>query len=276
MAYIFVGGSQRTGTSIMQQTLCQLPGANPYVYESTYLRLQLEAFAQARHNFSRNHEVYFGSLDGLIQFHSGVVRAFLLHTAQRLGNCEHLILKEPHLTLFWPELFELVPESMFLMMIRDPRDVIASMVEVGRRQKEIGQEYLFADRDIPAMCDHFLSFYSPAFSVTDERFRKRLAIVHYEEMVTDPVQLLKEITVFTGLPFDAIDAGAKPAHGHVEPVSTASSQMYSPWVTEVSGQKLSPKRVGNYAKVLTPDEIAIVEERCADMFEWFGYSRKAA
>ncbi|MEZ6062822.1 MAG: sulfotransferase [Planctomycetaceae bacterium] len=135
MAYIFIGGSQRTGTSIMQQLLCQLPSTNPYVYEASYLRQLLECYCQARDNFSGNHASYFGDLQGLRSFNQGVVHAFLSYAQSRLGNCEHLLLKEPHLTLFWPDLFELVPEAIFIIMIRDPRDAIASMVEVGRKQR---------------------------------------------------------------------------------------------------------------------------------------------
>lgn len=276
MAYLFIGGSQRTGTSIMQQMLCQLPEANPYIYEASYLRLLLQAYSEARHNFTNNHASYFGDLQGLVGFNSGVVHAFLEYTSNRLGNCQHLLLKEPHLTLFWPELYELVPESIFLMMIRDPRDAIASMVEVGMRQKTLGQNYLFAERDIPRLCEHFMSFYTPAFGVEDENFRYRLAVVHYENLVTDPVQTLRQVAGFTGLPFDTIDVSAQPDPGHVQSASTKSSELYSPWVTEVSGKKLSAKRVGNFTQVLTPEEVAVVEEQCADFFEWFGYARKAA
>lgn len=276
MAYIFVGGSQRTGTSIMQQTLCQLPGANPYVYEASYLRLLVNVYAEASHGFVTNHSSYFGDRNGLKMFNAGVVNAFLQNTALKLGNCQHLILKEPHLTMLWPELYELVPDAYFMMMVRDPRDAIASMVQVGQRQKDLGQNYFFANRNIPQLCDHFLSFYTPSFSVEEEGFRKRLAIIHYEELATDPAQLMKEVAEFTGLPFDRIRTDEQPDHGHVESEHTTTDQNFSAWVTEVSGQKLSRSRVGNFASVLTAEEVAVVEDRCADFFDWFGYSKRMA
>jgi hypothetical protein len=276
MTYIFVGGSQRTGTSIAQQILCQHPDANPYVFESSFLRQLVCCYSEARNNFNQNHVSYFGDLQGLRNFNSGVVHAFLEQVKTRLGNHSHLILKEPHLTLVWPYLFELVPEAQFLMIVRDPRDAIASMVQVGERQKSAGQQYEFVNRDIPRLCRHFLSFYEPAFDVKDEQFRQQLAVVHYEELVNDPQQMLREIATFTGISFDRIDTNETPDTGHVQQETTTTSALYSPWVTEVSGRKLSKARVGNYLTVLTTAEIAQIEEHCADFFAWFGYQRCAA
>ncbi|MEZ6123416.1 MAG: sulfotransferase [Planctomycetaceae bacterium] len=276
MAYLFVGGSQRTGTSLAQQLLCQLPNANPYLYEASYLRQLVSCYSETRNNFNRNHASYFGTVQSLRNFSSGVVRAFLENASGRLGSPEHLILKEPHLTLYWPWLFELIPEAMFLMMVRDPRDAIASMVQVGERQREIGQNYLFVNRDILQLSRHFLSFYEPAFAVSDDEFRNQLAVVHYEKLVTDPVQTLSDIAGFTGLSFDQIDPFGELDNGLVSVDANANSRMYAPWVTDVSGKKVSRQRIGNYAQVLTAAEVVIIERECADFLEWFGYDRRAA
>ena len=77
MAYIFVGGSQRSGTSITQQMLCQLPTANPYLYEASFLRQLVSCYSDARNNFNNNHSSYFESVQNLRGFCTGVVQAFL-------------------------------------------------------------------------------------------------------------------------------------------------------------------------------------------------------
>ena len=58
MTYIFVGGSQRTGTSIAQQMLCQLPEANPYLYEASFLSDMVRCYADARTKFDKNEACY--------------------------------------------------------------------------------------------------------------------------------------------------------------------------------------------------------------------------
>ena len=276
MSLILVGGSQRSGTSMTQQLLCQLPQANPYLYEASYLRMLVSCYADAVSSFNANHSSYFGDIQQLRSFQGGVVRAFLENTSRIHDNCEHLILKEPHLTMLWPQLYELIPDAWFLMMIRDPRDVIASMVQVGLRQKEVGQETMFARRDMLELCEQFVAFYRPAFEVSDDGFRDRLAVIHYENVVNDPRTALEHVTGFTGIRFDQIDPSAEPDHGLVESGVISASKHFSPWSTEVYGQKATPSRVGRYREVLTAEETRLVEEYCADFFEWFGYSRSAA
>ncbi|APZ93679.1 sulfotransferase family protein [Fuerstiella marisgermanici] len=276
MTYIFVGGSQRSGTSIAQQMLCQLPAANPYLHEASFLRSLVQCYVDARTNYDRNEHCYFDSVQELRNFQSGVVHAFLEGLTQRLSKPLHLILKEPHLTILWPFLFELVPEAKFLLMVRDPRDVIASMITVGEKLKRLGQQYLFVDRDIPSLCAHFLSFYQPAFAVKSSEFRRQLGVVHYEELVTDPQQTLVDITKFTGVGFDQIDLDAPLRPGMVKTEEFKKSNFFSPWTTELSGLNPSKTRIGNHVNVLTPVETALVEYHCADFFEWFGYRRSAA
>lgn len=276
MSLIVVGGSQRSGTSATQQLLCQLPEANPYLYEASFLRMQVACYADAKASFSNNHASYFGDRLQLRNFQAGVVHAFLDHTVRILGGCEHLILKEPHLTKYWPELYELMPDAWFLMMVRDPRDVIASMIQVGERQKQLGQHYLFTDRNILRLCEHFVGFYRPAFEVSDEGFRSRMAVVHYESVVNDPHTTLEQIGAFTGISFAAVDPCAIPNRSLMNQDVISASQHFRPWATEVNGRQVTPSRVGRYQEVLTPEEICEVEEHCADFFDWFGYSPHAA
>ncbi len=275
MAIILIGGSQRSGTSMMQRLLCQHPDANAYLYEATFLRMQVSCYASALSGFATSHQAYFGTIQGLRDFQAGVVTAFLEQTALR-HQCRHLVLKEPHLTMLWPHLFDLVPDVWFLLMMRDPRDVIASMIEVGRRQKELGQSSLFTRRDIRELCAHFVAFYRPAFEVEDARFRDRLAVVHYENVVRDPRQALDHVTGFTGISFDEVDPNARPDAGLVDPDVVSSSPVFRPWTTDVYGETVSDSRVGRYTTVLTADEARQVEEYCSDFFDWFGYSRQAA
>ena len=101
-------------------------------------------------------------------------------------------------------------------------------------------------------------------------------MVHYEELVVDPRQTLRDIAKFTKISFDRIDPRQTPDPGHVRQETTTTDPLYSPWVTDVSGQKLSKGRVGNHRNVLTRTEVHQVEEHCGDFFDWFGYRRQAA
>jgi len=278
MAWIFVGGSQRSGTSLLQQLLCKPPFTNPYIYECAYLSQLVSVYDGVRSSFSRNHQCYFNGEDGFRSFHALLVRAFLEHARQHLRADSHLVLKEPHLTCLWPSLYELVPESVFLMIVRDPRDIVASMVTVGEKQKMLGQSYFFAERNIPVLCQHLLSFYEPALSVTDAGFRERLSIVLYEQLVSQPETTLQQISEVTGIDF--LSRGRHAVQGTMNSVVDEDwnrrSKLYSPWVTELSGKAVSESKVGSFRTILTESEIQQVEEQCSAFFEWFGYERHAA
>lgn len=276
MAYVFVGGSQRSGTSIMQQLLCQLPDANPYLYEASFLRQLVSTYSQGRNGFDRNHDSYFASVQSLRDFMSGVVHAFLEQVQRHLGGVPHLVLKEPHLTMYWPFLFELVPEAHFLLMVRDPRDVVASMVRVGEKQRQNGEESVFTERDIPALCQHLQEFYRLTLGFENAEFRSRLGIILYEDLVADPKATLLQIAQFTGLPFDSLDPSADPTRTLVQQERIQADKAYSPWATDVSGKKLAAGRVGNHRTVLTEPEIDQVEHHCADFLNMFGYRAHAA
>lgn len=274
--FLFVGGSQRSGTSITQQLLCQLPDANPYLYESSFLRELVQCYANARDNFGLSHASYFEGIQNLRDFCSGVVRAFLQQTETRLGNPGTLILKEPHLTQFWPYLFELVPEAVFLLVVRDPRDVVASMIRVGQKQEQSGQPAFFSNRDMPALCRHFLSFYQPCLEFRSAEFRKRLGIVLYEDLVQDTRSALRDISLFTETDFEQIDIEAPLDTGLVRQADTAASAHFAPWMTALSGQNVSRKSVGGFHETLSDSEVATVETLCGDFFDAFGYQRSAA
>lgn len=278
MAWIFVGGSQRSGTSLLQQLLCQPPLTNPYIYECAYLYQLASVYDGVRASFSRNHQCYFSNADEFIQFHSLLVRAFLEHTKTHLQADSHLVLKEPHLTRLWPSLYELIPDAIFLMIVRDPRDIVASMVTVGEKQKMLGQAYFFTERNIPQLCQHLLSFYEPALSVTDAGFRERLSIVLYEQLVSQPETTLQQISGVTGIDF--LSGGRHAVQGSTNSIVDEDwnrrSKLYFPWVTELSGKAVSESKVGSFRTVLTESEIQQVEEHCSAFFEWFGYERHAA
>ena len=277
MTYVFVGGSQRSGTSIMQQLLCQSPLANPYVYEASYVRLLVNVHRTSRDSWSKNFESYFGDRQGLYQFNSLIVRAFLEHARQHLNQCTHLVLKEPHLTMVWPDLFELVPDARFLLMIRDPRDIVASLIEVNQRHQASQQLPADGDgRDIADLCRQVIAFYAPALNCQDPGFKRQLGVVIYENLVTNPQQTLADISAFTGIDFTDVDTTATPKSGHVDTKQLQSEQTYAPWLTSLSGKPVSETRIGNHRRILQPAEIAEVEEHCAALMASFGYQSTTA
>jgi hypothetical protein len=64
------------------------------------------------------------------------IRNFVLDAARysnpRLGAADYLVVKEPNGSIGAPLLMEALPESRMILLIRDPRDVVASVLDAAR------------------------------------------------------------------------------------------------------------------------------------------------
>ena len=66
------------------------------------------------------------------------IRSFLLNQAAArypdvIGRDGYLVVKEPNGSLGAPLLMEALPQSRMVLLIRDPRDMVASMIEAQSR-----------------------------------------------------------------------------------------------------------------------------------------------
>src|SRR3546814_1868167 len=72
-------------------------------------------------------------------------------------------LKSPELSTYFPHAADLFPEARFVISVRDPKDTIASMIEVGERHRRSGVNSFLAaaGRNIDALSKSYRQFYLP-------------------------------------------------------------------------------------------------------------------
>lgn len=270
---LFVGGAQRSGTTLLQRLLCQDPRANPMLGEAKYLRNLLAAYRQACLNFEAETCFYFPDRDALRLFHVGIVEQLLARTRSLYPGTGALVLKEPHLTLYFPELAELLARARFLLIVRDPRDAVASMIRVGERLAAGGADdvfvRLFAGRDMAALGRHYLSFYMPALSAA--ALAGRLLLLRYEDLVADPGAVVARAAAFAGLDAHAIDPARRDEGEALE--ARRQSPYKRAWLTDLDAAPVSAERIGAYRGVLSEQEARALGTACAAFMERFGYRR---
>jgi len=171
MKTIFVGGSQRSGTSMLLRLLCTHPTCNRPAKESSYLRTLLQAYRHGRNDFDNDTQAYFHSFESFKQFNQTIVNTIVENLAELNPKTpdvevDTVVTKEPHMTMFFPELHELLPAAHFVLIVRDPRDIIASMVDVGERMKRQGTAHFFQNRDMKQLSNLVKSFYAPSLICT--------------------------------------------------------------------------------------------------------------
>ena len=273
MTHYFVGGAQRTGTTLLQSVLCSAPETNPLIREAKYFRLLVQAYWHGRARLRAETADYFEDLEELQSFHMDVVHELLRHLHERF-NVEHLVLKDPDQTRLFPEICELIPEAKCLCLVRDPRDTIASLINVGKRFAEGGIDNapltaLLRGRNIKSLCAHYLSYYRRLLRKRAALEPAHLLFVRYEDLVGETGATLDKIAAFTELDLASFDPGQPRALGAYGKM--ADDPYNRCWLSDTQGQAFTTARVGAYSATLSGEEATAIKAVCKPLMDAFNY-----
>jgi len=131
MVWIF--GSGRSGSTWLRSMMGEMSGVR--IWEEPMVgRLFGEFYARAPKENLRSPDFVMG--DPIRKGWIESVRNFVLDGARysnpRLGAEEYLVIKEPNGSVGAPLLMEALPESRMILLVRDPRDVVASVLDAAR------------------------------------------------------------------------------------------------------------------------------------------------
>jgi hypothetical protein len=128
MVWIF--GSGRSGSTWLRSMMGELEDAG--VWEEPMVgRLFGEFYSRAPKDNLRSADFVMGDpiRRGWIRSIRNFVLDGALYSNPRLGFGEYLIIKEPNGSVGAPLLMEALPESRMILLVRDPRDVVASVLD---------------------------------------------------------------------------------------------------------------------------------------------------
>lgn len=267
---LFVGGINRSGTTLLQSVLCADSTTNPLLHEASYLRNVLDAYDVGKIKFEEHGRYYFDSVDDLREFTAEWARAFIARVRRRYPQAATVVLKYPPLTPRFPALAELLPEARFVVVVRDPRDVAASLVAVGERLRAGGDpEGQTLPRDMTRLGSLYMQCYAPIFSCPDPEFRARLTVVRYEDLVTKPDEVVRQLRAATGLALDQFQPAGNWQNNRIDLGDLRASR--NAWVSDLWGRPVSDGRVGQFRNLLSAAEIATIEQICRPAMESFQY-----
>lgn len=193
---VFIGGAPRSGTTLVQNILDSHPNicGGP---EFIFLREIIDLRRKIHQNIKQEILADICSYQEADQKIGSLIENFFLPLANK-NNCSLYSEKTPENILVFSELIELFPASSFIYVVRDPRAVVSSLLQVGKRAQAQGIRGIKYIRNLKTAITHTQECLEQGFFSVRKTPEKILIIV-YENLVTEPENETKKICKFLGI-----------------------------------------------------------------------------
>jgi hypothetical protein len=210
------------------------------------------------------------------------IRSFVIDGANarapKISRRAYMVIQEPNGSIGAPWLLEAIPESRMIFLVRDPRDVVASLLDAYRQggwlhaeqhllnpygphqQKWLGS---LAETDAGAFIDYAANRYLRDISAVKQAYDHHAGpkvLVRYEDLRADPLGTMKRISSELGISIVEDELGRaveKHAWHNIPEEMKGEGKM---WRRGVSG---------GWREDLSSEQAALVESITAPLLEGF-------
>ena len=272
---IWIFGTGRSGSTWLMNMMANMPHTSSW-NEPMVGRLFGEFYhnAQVGQRNARGFILGEPAREGWIPLMREFVLGSIGYRFPRFGPKNFLIIKEPNASVGAPIIMEALPESRMILLIRDPRDVVASMVDAMRKGSWLyerkargrqGKDSLSdtnPDAAVKRRAQIYLRDVSNARSAFDAH-KGHKALVRYEDLRALTVDTLRHI--YSALEIPLIESDLEET---VEKYRWESI----PEKEKGRGKKFRKATPGGWHEDLTPAQAKIVEQITAPVLKEFYYA----
>ncbi len=195
---IFLGGSPRSGTTLVQNILDSHPdvlGGPEFLHLPDILALR----KKMQISVDKEWITLFCDQAAVDRHIKTLIEQFLLPFADRQG-AKYLSEKTPENVLVFPELAAMFPESKLVFVVRDPRATVASMLQVAKRARAKGEQPAHFTRSAAASVQYVKQCLRAGFQAA-EQFPDNVYTLVYESLVQEPETQTRALAEFLGCGF---------------------------------------------------------------------------
>ncbi len=208
MRMIFVGGCERSGTSLVQKVLAchsRIAGGPELVFTGRIAELYRQMSASYPPEYAARIEAFYDREELAEAFRSFFARLFRRVLEHKPG-ARYLSEKTPSNIFAAAQLLEIFPDSRFIHVIRDGRDVLASHRDVKQRFENSGRaSWNRAGFRTHRICARWNRAAAIHFELTDQpRLAGRYLAIRYENLVRNPSTTLEAVFDFLELEVEAL------------------------------------------------------------------------
>lgn len=234
---IFVSGLSRSGTTLVQGLVTNSPQTIGMTAECSYFRSLLDSYRQSKHpGFFKHLEDYFQDFEQFYIFHQNIVQKYVNHVRD-LHPTGYQVHKEPRLLRVWPELHDFWPQAFYIIVYRDPRDILASQYK--RAQWD----------DFGMQASQWLSEQMMNLQIAMSGPQENIW-VRYEDLVTEPEKTLGILEEQLGIEI---------------PLDKWEVKRQDDSVSPLDGKLPEPSSIGKWKEVLSKE----VSDNLLEYRDWF-------
>lgn len=257
MRYLFIGGAGRSGTSMVQDLVCKHPkinGGPEFNFSKSILTLQRGMRSSFYLNRNQSYYTEQSLDDAFREFYDSFFESYRSEAGAYISE------KTPDNIDVIEDLLRLYPDSKFVYVYRDGRDVVLSNRKVATRAAgKIDPSHFKLSR----LSHRWKAVVDIRRSIS-ESYESRVFDLRYEDLVSEPEKQMRSLQEFLELdsPFD-LNGPSSGNTIHVDDV----------WYTsEQRDQALSGQHVGKWKKGLSLFERIYLQIRMAHHLDIMGYS----
>lgn len=270
MVWIF--GSGRSGSTWLRSMMGEM--SHHRVWEEPMVgRLFGEFYARAPEENLRSAGFVMGN--PIRRGWTRSIRNFVLDGARYsnpgLGAEDYLVIKEPNGSVGAPLLMEALPESRMILLVRDPRDVVASVFDAARDggwlneqlERDASERKALADRKpnvyVKRRANVYLQSVAGAKKAYDAH-RGPKTLVRYEDLRTETLTEMRRIYSELGITVDGAE---------LEKAVEKHSWERVPEDEKGRGKARRKAKPGSWTEDLTEEQVEVVERVTAPILEEF-------